>query len=279
MNRPLVFLATLTLPAVLHAQILYGVTAANLVTVDLGTATTSVVGSLGLAPNVLPGTLAWNPADQSLYGIAYQYAGLTVTDQLFLRINPATGAATTLAHLGPQSGMVYDGLEYVNSLGSLVIAHGPGAGDSHSTQLATISAAGTLSALVGTGLDNDILAYDSGHDTLYSLDPNNVGQFQRVNLQTGAGIGLGAEPSATTGEMAYSPTTDRLYALDYTLGNHSLYVINTHDGNGPAQLESTFTLDGEQVQGIAFAAVPEPAEWTAFGGLGLLAWALVRRRP
>ena len=278
MKVPLVALAALILPAAVHGQVLYGVTATSLVTIDPGTGTTTTVGSLGLAANVIPGTLAWNPDQQALYGIAYQHAGLSVTDQLFIRINPATGAATTIATFGAQAGgVVYDGLDYVDSLGSLVVGRGVGGGDSHSTQLATISLTGTVVDHVSTTLDNDILAYDRSHGVLYSIDPNSVGQFQKVNLTTGSFTSLGAVPSSTTGEMAYSTAANRLYALDYTLGNHNLYVIDTQGGDGPATLESTVVLTGAQVQGMALA-VPEPSEWAAVAGLGLAGWALVRRR-
>ncbi|HTH47120.1 MAG TPA: PEP-CTERM sorting domain-containing protein [Candidatus Limnocylindria bacterium] len=275
-----VALAALILPAAAHGQILYGVTATSLVTVNPTTGATATVGSLGLPGNVIAGTLAWNPTDQSLYGIAYQFSGLTATDQLFIRINPATGAATTITTFGSQvGGVVYDGLEYVDSLNSLVVARGPGGGNSGSTALATISTGGAVANVVTTALDNDLLAYDAGHGVLYSLDPNGAAQFQKVNLTTGAHTSLGAEPSATTGEMAYSTVSDRLYALDYTLGNNSLYAIDTQGGNSPATLESTVTLAGAQVQGIAFSSpVPEPSEWAAIAGGGLSVWALARRR-
>lgn len=279
MKFSLLALAALILPAAAHGQLLYGVTATSLVTIDPGTGTTTTVGSLGLAANVIPGTLAWNPDQQALYGIAYQHNGLSVTDQLFIRINPVTGAATTITTFGAQAGgVVYDGLDYVNSLGSLVVGRGVGGGDTHSTQLATISISGTVVNRVSTTLDNDILAYDPSHSVLYSLDPNTVGQFQKVNPMTGNFTSLGAAPSSTTGEMAYSTTANRLYALDYTLGNHNLYSIDTQGGNGPATLESTTLLTGAQVQGIAFANVPEPSEWAAVAGLGLAGWALARRR-
>ena len=289
-----------------HAATLYGVTSSQLVSIDTTTGTTTAIGSLGLTrldsspvgTLVTPGPLAWNPSDQNLYGLAYDYTfvlsggephpNISVINQRFIRIDPTTGAATSIATLGTRSSNpTYDGIEYLGgSVGSLVVSRSSGAGNSSSTEIATLSTSGTLATLRTTSLDNDLLAQAASASVLYSIDPNNATAAIRpraIDLAPATPTVTfltGSLPSSTTGELAYDPEGDRLYALDYTVlptPNKSLYRIDTSGGTS-LSLESTLTLSGSQVLGIAFATVPEPKDCLLGAGLALGLWSLVRRR-
>jgi len=289
-----------------HAATLYGVTSSQLVSIDTTTGTTTAIGSLGLTrldsspvgTLVTPGPLAWNPADQKLYGLAYDYTfvvsggephpNISVLNQRFIRIDPDTGAATSIATLGPRtSNPTYDGIEYLGgSVGSLVVSRSSGANNSSSTEIATLSTSGTLATLRTTSLDNDLLAQAASASVLYSIDPNNATPANRpraidLDPTTPTVTFLtGSLPSSTTGELAYDPEVDRLYALDYTVlpsPNKSLYRIDTSGGTS-LTLESTLTLSGSQVLGIAFATVPEAEDCLVGTGLTLALWSLFRRR-
>lgn len=265
---------------------LYGVTSTQLVTLDTATGTSTVVGSLGLAGNQSPGPLAWNPQDNLLYGFVYDFTivGLepVFTEQRFVSINPATAAVTPIATFGSQqTGIVYDSLEYIGgSVGSLVVGRGTSAGNSGTTELATISTLGATAAFRSTSLDNDLLAW-AGDSRVISIDPNHVTPASRAreldiqNAPPTQTFLTGSLPSSTTGELAWDLSGGRLYALDYTLGNRSLYRMSV-DGSA-LSLDTTVTVSGSQVRGIAFAQVPEPATLTAAGGLALLTWAIHRR--
>lgn len=265
---------------------LYGVTSTQLVTLDAATGAATVVGSLGLAGNQSPGPLAWNPQDNRLYGFVYDFAivGLEAvfTEQRFVSINPATAAVTSIATFGSQqTGIVYDSIEYIGgSVGSLVVGRGTSGGNSGTTELATISTLGVPSAFRSTTLDNDLLAW-AGDSRLISIDPNHVTPASRAreldiqNAPPTQTFLTGSLPSSTTGELAWDLAGGRLYALDYTLGNRSLYRMSV--SGSTLSLDSTVTVSGSQVRGIAFAQVPEPATLTTAGGFALLAWGIRRR--
>ena len=265
---------------------LYGVTSTQLVTINPATGTSTSVGSLGLSPNQSPGPLAWNPQDNRLYGFVYDFAivGLDVvfTEQRFVSIDPATAAVTAITTFGSQqTGIVYDSIEYIGgSVGSLVVGRGTAPGNSGTTELATISTLGVPATLRSTSLDNDLLAW-AGDSRVISIDPNHVTPASRareLDIQTEPPTQTflgGSLPSATTGEIAWDLAAGRLYALDYTLGNRSLYSLST--SGSTLSLDSTVTISGNQVRGIAFAQVPEPTTMTAAGGLTLLLWGIRRR--
>ncbi len=267
------------------AATLYGVTATDLVSINPATGATTVIGSLGMDPLELPGPLAWHPHENKFYGLIYDYTFVgpipVPVSQKLASINPATGAVTIITDFGSRlaGALTYDAIEYVGTYNSLVLSRSPIAA-SGSSLITQVTTAGALGAEITTTLDNDLLAYDGARTILYSLDPNNATPLlQQVDTVSGTHASLaGGIPSSTTGELAYDDDTDRLYALDYTLGNKNLYSIDTADGLGPASVSGTITLSGDQVLGIAFAAVPEPAE-TAVVVAGLLAAGtlLVRR--
>lgn len=299
-------LAAVIASASADAATLYGVTSSHLVSIDTTTGTTTAIGALGLTrldsspvgTLVTPGPLAWNPSDQQLYGLAYDYTfvvsggephpNINVLNQRFIRIDPATGAATSIATLGPRSANpTYDGIEYLGgSVGSLVVSRSSGAGNSSATEIATLSTSGSLATLRTTSLDNDLLAQSASAAVLYSIDPNNATSANRTRTVDLAPVTpsvaflSGSLPSNTTGELAYDPAGDRLYALDYTVlpsPNKSLYRINTSGGTS-LSLEGTITLSGSQVLGIAFSSVPEPTACLLGTGISLGVWSLLRRR-
>lgn len=274
----------LALPAA-SATTLYGVTATDLVSLNPATGASSIIGSLGMGASEGPGPLAWNPTDGLLYGLVYDYTlvgGIPVpVTQKLASINPLTAAVTVITDFGSRiTGRTYDAIEFVDAYGSLVVSRSTGAGNTSTTRLTQVTTGGVLGTEITTTLDNDLLAYDTSRSILYSLDPNNATPLhQKVDTGTGVHTSLaGGIPSVTTGETAYDGATDRLYALDYTLGNKNLYTIDTAAGVGPASLVATVALSGNQVLGIAYTAVPEPGVTAAIAATALGLWAFLRRR-
>jgi len=304
------FLALLPSLALLGPQstatVLYGVTATDLVTIDSTTGVSSVVGSLGLTvlPDSPPGALvsagplAWHPGDQQLYGLVYDaafaasggdpLANINVVNQRLVRIDPASGHATTVAVFGPRAtSFAYDALEYLGgAVNSLVISRSLLVGSTSSQELATVTTGGVLTSFRTTAVDNDLLAGGPSPSLLYSLDPNNSVPSDRGRLLDVASAPpsstplTGSLPSETTGELAYDLAGNRLYALDYSLGggSHNLYRLALSGGTA-LSLEATLTVSGDQVRGIAFAtAVPEPRAWPWLAAVFLGSWTLARRR-
>jgi hypothetical protein len=263
---PLIFLL---LPVAVHGQMLYGVTAKDLVTINYTTGVTTKVASLGLPANVVPQAIAWNTTLGTIYGLTYEYSGSTVTDQKIIQINPATGASSTVWDLG--SSVPYTALEYFSPYNTKMHyvrePNGPNSAD-----LAFFWPNGVSPVVSQTPYGISSLAYVDNGQVIVEFDPSGGGKLHGLGVNA-IPFNLGAAPSPTTGDMAYS--FNRLYALDSAPGNHSLYRVAL--GNGVTTLESTVTLDGDQVRGIAFANVPEPSEWTACAGIGLGVWALGRR--
>ncbi|HTH47119.1 MAG TPA: PEP-CTERM sorting domain-containing protein [Candidatus Limnocylindria bacterium] len=271
-------LLTLLLPAAVHGQALFGVTATDLVTINTTTGVTTTVGSLGLPANAIPQALAWHTEYSTLYGIAYQYSGASVSDQFLFRVDPATGAATKFLDLGPQTGgFVYKAIDF-NPQDQYMYLTRESSG-SPSTQLAVITFAGNVSGdvILHPYLHIDSMAYDLTHSSFLAFNSSQGGTTYFVS-PAGTDGPRGPAPSGTIGDLAYSDFSNRFYALDSAPGNHNLYVLNAHQPLGPTTLESTIHLDTDQVQGIAFQNVPEPSEWAAVAGLGLAGWALARRR-
>lgn len=272
MSRGLQITLTLGLAVVvgqMHGQTVFGTTKTNLVTVDVTTGTTTTVGALGLPADSYFVGIAWEPNQQKLFGFVYTVVGGAVTNQFLTRIDPATGATTTIVTLGASaSNLTYEGFAYVPTLGTFVASRSQTTNNTLGQDLVTLSTAGVAAALVTTSpaIDNDNLVYDGTRSLFYSIDPNGVNILRSVSLVNGTYTDIGSGV-ATIGSLAYSPYTDRLYGTSYTANDNSLYVLNPTN----AALITTLTTSGDQLTALA-VAIPEPASWTTLAAIvGLFA--------
>jgi hypothetical protein len=200
----------------------------------------------------------------------------TITNHFLAKIDPATGATTTVTTFGSAaSNLVYEGLTYVPSLGAFVASRSQTNGSTNSVDLVTMSTSGVATTLVTTSpaIDSDTIVYDGLRSALYSIDPNGVNILRTINLVTGTYTDVGTGIS-TIGALAYSPFTDRLYGTSYATNDKSLYVINPSN----AALISTLTTNGDQLTSLA-VAIPEPASWASLAAsFGLAAAICLRMR-
>lgn len=264
----------------LGGQTVFGTTNTSLVTVDVATGATTAVGALNLPANTFFNALTWHPGEQRLYGFAYTLVGGVVTEQYLGRIDPATGAATTLVAYGAHaSSLVYEGFTYVAPLGQFVVSRAQTIPSTLSRDFLTMSTTGAVAPLVTTGatIDSDTIVYDAVHSVLYTIDPNGDNVLRKVNLVTGATTDVGTGTSANTGAMTYSPFTNRLYGISYATADNSLWVLDPNNGAGPLSLVATLTTSGSQLTAIA-VAVPEPAAWVAWAAMAGLAVAIGLRK-
>jgi len=202
--------------------------------------------------------IAADPASGSLYGLTT--FGSAPMNSL-VRIDPLTGAATTVGATGLQN--IFEGdLAFNPATGQLFglqnIPNAPGPGDLFRIDLNT--GAATIVGTLPTG-DYSALAFDlSG--TLWLVDSSASGgnnarilDTVQLNLDLGATVGLAFDPASGTAYLADGGNnrTDMLYRLDVLSG-----------------IASPVGLIGipEGIAGLTFMAVPEPGV-IAFLGFGL----------
>lgn len=260
-------------PSPVAAQ-LYGVRGTNLININpLNPAQVTTIGATSLTGRLIT-ALAYHPGENALFG-------LDTENNIFnlVRINPVTGQGTVVAFLGTlETTGRFEGFEYVDSLGSLVVSRAdPSVNPSATRRFELLSPTGSTTPLVNVpGInDNDVAVYDSTRDLFYTIDNNDVGQLVNINLTTGGSALLGPIlPSQ--GEAAYSSSLDRIFTIDDT--NANLYQINTTNGGSPISIATIGTIAGGRPNSIAFINVaPEPASLAVLIiGIGVLG--LARRR-
>jgi hypothetical protein len=230
----------------------------NLYTVDLATASKTLVGSTG---QFLEG-LALSPG-----GVLY---GTTNTGILY-SINTSTGAATLVGNtgLGDLEGLVFNG----STLLAVNFTSSPST--IYSLNLSTGAPTALVTEASSTGLDvamavldaNDVLISGNGNDTLY-----------KVNLATGAvtNIATMADPNLIAAMSFLS--NGNLYALDST---GSAFQVNPNTGalTSIGSTGSIFWLDMTTNGSIvgSTSATPEPGTLTLLGA-GLALFSLRLRR-
>ena len=268
---------------VAHADILYGVTRSQLVRIDTANpGLVELVGNHGLSitsssPTRRHGAfgLTYNRDDGKLYGVHYEFISSTGNfDQTLVSYDLNTGAATIEAYLGNSAVDGYfESLEYVDSLGSLVVSSGLNPSDGTYTQaLYTLGTDGSRSLLSSNGRDNDYTVYDNTRDVFYTIDPNGVGNLTAVELTTGTNIDLGSINRGLAG-VAYSETEDAIFTYD--IFNQQLTRVESFRGTDPLQFTDLgLILAEDDLQGLAFV-VPSPASIVMLGAGGLM---LVGRR-
>lgn len=275
----------LSFSGVLRAEyVLFGITAGNLVIVDHNDPTqVTVVGPTNLASQgvVRPISLAWNPQDGYLYGLGYDApTGQPRTAEYLFRVDRATGAGSVVANLGNPTTYKYQGLEYVETLHSLVASSGT---RETMSDLSALTADGAITPLLNNGFDNDWIVFDSFFDVFISTHVNiNIDASQSVstNLSSGQTTSLGLLP-LDLADWAYNPDDGYIYGHS-TFPNVPdpvpvMYRIQTNAGGAPIAYEQLAgQVPGDWLMGVAFgSAVPEPATWLMLGG-ALLAVALRR---
>src|SRR2546423_1666690 len=110
------------------AEILYGVTGTNLVTIDpTNPANVTIVGPHLLAPGSITGELTYDPVTDRLIGSVYPPPSLTRSLYTF---NRSTGEATFLSTVSdPNNQFIYEALEYVGgAINQTVITRAPNSG-------------------------------------------------------------------------------------------------------------------------------------------------------
>ncbi|MFG0305130.1 MAG: PEP-CTERM sorting domain-containing protein [Phycisphaerales bacterium JB040] len=267
-----------------HADILYGVTRTHLVKIDTtNPGLVQVVGAHGLGVTTSGSKshgafgLTYNRDDGKLYGLHYAYDSATGNfDQSLVSYNLQTGLGTFESYLGNSGNNDYfESLEYVDSLGSLVVSSGLNPSDGTFTQaLYTLDNAGNRSLLSANGRDNDYSVYDHTRDVFYVIDPNGVNNLTAVGLLTGTNIDLGNLSNGLAG-VAYSQADDAIYFYD--IQSQQLVRVDSFRGVDPLTLTDMGLILGEgDLQGLA-TVVPSPATLFLLGAGGILACARRKR--
>jgi len=249
-------LSLFLLAAPAAADDLWGVTATDLVVVDSGDPSqVTVVGPHRL--NDPPSYLAHDSAGVRLFGLRsseLQPPPDIILDYELVEYDLCSGFGAEL-HLGTSDVIgVIEALEYVESLGSLVVSRSIPP-DLSTTSFATLDPeSGALDTLVDVGFDNDFGAYDDVRDLFYVWDSNDTGRIQIVDLVTGQVTDVGAVGGEDR-DGAFSEAEGGLFYVDGGLPR--LFTIGTTDGLGPITRTNLGTIAGDPLLGIAF--LPEVA--------------------
>lgn len=164
----------------------------SLYTLDLATATATLVGAYGDSAIVMHG-LEYVPATGKLYGVSSHNNGL-------YDINPATGVATLIGTSGLSS---FTNLGWDSTNGIMYATNSSTPENLYTMNLAT-GAVTLVGALSGPTNPNGV-AYVAATDTLYMVD-NSTDNLYTINRTTGAATVIG-----TTG-------TGNLLGLAWTTG-------------------------------------------------------------
>jgi hypothetical protein len=268
-NAATVLAACVAAPAHAQTDQLYGVRGTSLIRLDPDNpALVTTIGSTGFVADMDVYALAYHPGEQAFFGIGQTSIGGFA--QSLVRINPVTGAGTIVTNFGFISAVgVFEGLEYVDALNSLVVVRSA-PNNFSATQLNLLSPTGGLTSLVTLSpADNDTGVYDSRRNLYFTMDGNNVGQLQRFNLPNGAATALGAIP-LDTGDAAYSSSRDAIYITN----GANINRIVTTNGNSPITITNTGAVSGGAPRGVAFlatSAAPEPSAFALLGSVGGIA--------
>lgn len=179
----------------------------ELVRIDPATANVvQTVPIVGVPASWVKFTLAYHKAEGAFYGFAFQ----TFFEVKLIRYDPSTGQATDLGFL--PGNRYFEGLEYMDSLNSLIASAGQFNGGS--PRIGTLTPDRVFTELLNNGGDNDVLAYDSRREIFYSLDTTgeNFSQQQFVTK-----INLTNTPNAEVldQEAAYHPRVDAFFAAKF----------------------------------------------------------------
>lgn len=269
-------------------ETLYGVTETDLIRIDLvNPANVEVIGPHGLVPSELGGrslgafSMTYDRDGDRLIGLYYSRDELTGHfDQYLVEYDRQTGAATLvdLLAVSTDDGFV-EAIEYVDSVGGVLLSRDDDG--TITTSLELLQPDGTTTPVVDNGRDNDYAVYDSVRDRLYVTDPNSVGRLSQVDLATGETVDLGPIFSST-GDMAYSPIADQIFA--YVVDTGQLVTLGNGTG-APFPISLGTVGGGSAIQGLAIIdGGPLPACAADLDGDGLLTgndlavfWSFFRR--
>ena len=207
------------------------------------------IGPISLPEGVEPGPMTFDRRTGRLFGLGYLQDGQdpTLYTDYILEYSLQTGRATILCTLGvaPPDRDFFEGIEYIDSARGLVVSHGPVG--PFSTDLARVQTNCSLTPLVTTTLDNDVMAYDPIRHMFYSADSGF--SLSRVSLSDGSSELLGVPPQ-TMGDLAFSTADDAIYAID----NYSsaVYRITTTAGGPPIAVTTIGQIPAARGYGLAF---------------------------
>lgn len=202
---------------------------------------------------------------------------VSANQAVLVEIDHVAQTAAAVTHGIPNA--FFEGLEYMPSLGGLVVSHGPGGFFTGNIALLNPTTYGLISSQAIPGApDSDVLFAD-GAGQLNVLDPNNLNSsgFHRnvINNPFGA-VSVTGVPNNTFNPLGGEP--DLHYKVDE--GRLFLTQVSQLSTVGPLNGITTVGSYGTHASGApinitGISAVPEPATMTALGA-GLLL--LARRR-
>lgn len=236
-------------PVASAAPLLYGVTAADIITIDpLDPAAVTVVGPHGF--KAAPYNLTYDPARHALLALTHDGIRNSLRRSL-VQYDLTTGQSTTLATLHNIANGAEDALEYIDSRGNLFITRARSLSP-HSIEAYEMDLTGTQTPIVTLNVpDNDAAIYDSVRDILYTIDANNVGRLMQIDLTTGIGAPRGPLPSANPLEGAYSFELDQIFIRDGA--TNALYVSNADPNH--INFHNRGAINAAPVLGIAFVPI------------------------
>ena len=231
------------------SEVLYALTSSDLVVIDASTGGISqVVGPHGVPAGQNAFNLAYDPVGGRLFGLSIQVVGPGFDCRLY-EYDRASGLATLLIHFpGAQLG----GMDYVESVGSLVVAEVPPGGtrqnESHLRLLDPTSGLGAT--YLTTTVDNDKLVYDNVLDSLYGHDGNGTEQLTRLT----GGVQPLVPLAPGAGDFAFGAGNGGLFTIRSA---SELIRIVTTGGGAPVSEVSVGSVPGGGIRALAFAPFVE----------------------
>lgn len=267
-----------------HADILYGVTRTNLVTIDTNNpGQVQVIGAHGL--NITTDGfksfgafgLTYNRGDGKLYGLHYEYDTSTGNfDQSLVSYDMNTGQASVTAYLGNSAVEGYfEAIEYVDTENSLVVSSGVNVqSQTYTEALYALDLDGSTTRLSVNGRDNDYGVYDHTRDAFYTIDPNGVGHLTAVGVRTGVNFDIGRITGGISA-LAYSESDDAIFSYD--VWSQELVRMDSFRGvNALTLTDLGLVPTSDIIQGMAFV-VPSPASLMLLSAGGLVICSRRRR--
>ncbi|MBI5707897.1 MAG: PEP-CTERM sorting domain-containing protein [Armatimonadetes bacterium] len=196
---------------------------------------------------------------------------------VLVEIDAGAQTATTVSHGIPNA--YFEGLEYMSSLGGVVVSHGPGGFFTGSIALLNPITYGLISTGAVPGASDSDIIFDDGTGAVNTIDANNPNSngWQRniINNPFGAmsvtGIANNTfNPAGGEPDLAWKANESRLFLSQLTQLS-TVGALNAISGVGAYGTSSL----GTPIEVTGIAAVPEPATMAV---LGLGALAAIRKR-
>ncbi len=258
-----VFVISICFATIADADVLnlYGVGQfQDLITVDCQTGQPMVVGNSGWGPF---SGMTFDSNQQTLYAMSsYSFsAGL-------FSIDPMTADTTLINYVNRTSQERFNGLAFDTANDILYGASNLGELVSFDTSTGDLTSIGPTGTNFITGL-----AYDDASGMMYGVDSQSL-QLMTLNTSTGAASPVGSIGYTVNG-LSFHPTSGQLFGMGRIgTGAQSLITINRNTGAGTLVAEVSYA----DINGLAFASVPEPSMCTFLAILSVIPLVGRRRR-